>query len=248
MRWLRKHSIHLHLCCPPLSNLRTHGGRPGRYLVSTYLPKTVAEDLEPLQLASSHGFFPKEKNLAISFLTVKTGLEGTEVTPATTTSTLATLFREAHNLIEVALKLESFIKTDFDFSQNQAGDLCWFQMQEVGGTQGGPQRPFSVLDRLLLTHPVWLQLSLNKNSALYILLREPVGVRIRKRTQAPPLLGEGLGHHAKYSSIFNIRIRALFVLKKATEGQYPEHCNPRDTSNLHLPSVTDTSVNPTGCR
>lgn len=51
-----------------------------------------------------------------------------------------------------------------------------FQMQEVGGTQGGPQRPFSVLDRLLLTHPVWLQLSLNKNSALYILLREPVGV------------------------------------------------------------------------
>lgn len=51
-----------------------------------------------------------------------------------------------------------------------------FQMQEVGGTQGGPQRPFSVLDRLLLTHPVWLQLSLNKDSALYILLREPVGV------------------------------------------------------------------------
>lgn len=54
-----------------------------------------------------------------------------------------------------------------------------FQMQEVGGTQGGPQRPFSVLDRLLLTHPVWLQLSLNRNSALYILLREPVGVRMK---------------------------------------------------------------------
>lgn len=54
-----------------------------------------------------------------------------------------------------------------------------FQMQEVGGTQGGAQRPFSVLDRLLLTHPVWLQLSLNKNSALYILLREPVGVRMK---------------------------------------------------------------------
>lgn len=121
---------------------------------------------------------------------------------------------KAHNLIEVALKLESFIKTDFDLSQNQACNLCWFQMQEVGGTQGGPQRPFSVLDRLLLTHPVWLQLSLNKNSALYILLREPVGVRM-KRSQAPPLSGEGLGHHAKYSSIFNIRIRATFVLKKS---------------------------------
>lgn len=51
------------------------------------------------------------------------------------------------------------------------------QMQRVGGTQGGSQRPFSILDRLLLTHPVWLQLSLNKDSALYILLREPVGVR-----------------------------------------------------------------------
>ncbi|KAK0154987.1 Ras and Rab interactor 2 [Merluccius polli] len=39
----------------------------------------------------------------------------------------------------------------------------------------GPQQAFSALDRLLLTHPVWLQLSLNRDSALYILLREPVG-------------------------------------------------------------------------
>uniref|UniRef100_A0A4W6DTF1 Si:ch211-168d1.3 n=1 Tax=Lates calcarifer TaxID=8187 RepID=A0A4W6DTF1_LATCA len=48
-------------------------------------------------------------------------------------------------------------------------------MQEVGSSQRGSQRAFSVLDRLLLTHPVWLQLSLNQDSALYILLREPVG-------------------------------------------------------------------------
>ncbi|XP_029932849.1 ras and Rab interactor 2 [Myripristis murdjan] len=48
-------------------------------------------------------------------------------------------------------------------------------MQEVGCSQQGSQRAFSVLDRLLLTHPVWLQLSLNQDSALYILLREPVG-------------------------------------------------------------------------
>ncbi|XP_037544360.1 ras and Rab interactor 2 [Nematolebias whitei] len=48
-------------------------------------------------------------------------------------------------------------------------------MQEVGSTQTSSQRVFSVLDRLLLTHPVWLQLSLNQDSALYILLREPVG-------------------------------------------------------------------------
>ncbi|XP_065806507.1 ras and Rab interactor 2 [Labrus bergylta] len=48
-------------------------------------------------------------------------------------------------------------------------------MQAVGSTQKGSHRAFSVLDRLLITHPVWLQLSLNKDSALYILLREPVG-------------------------------------------------------------------------
>uniref|UniRef100_A0A087XDF8 Si:ch211-168d1.3 n=1 Tax=Poecilia formosa TaxID=48698 RepID=A0A087XDF8_POEFO len=48
-------------------------------------------------------------------------------------------------------------------------------MQEEESTQTGSQRAFSVLDRLLLTHPVWLQLSLNQDSALYVLLREPVG-------------------------------------------------------------------------
>lgn len=56
-------------------------------------------------------------------------------------------------------------------------DPCVLQMQETGGPHRGSQRVFSVLDRLLLTHPVWLQLSLNQDSALYVLLREPVGVR-----------------------------------------------------------------------
>uniref|UniRef100_A0A3B5LRC4 VPS9 domain-containing protein n=1 Tax=Xiphophorus couchianus TaxID=32473 RepID=A0A3B5LRC4_9TELE len=51
-------------------------------------------------------------------------------------------------------------------------------MQEEDSTQTGSQRAFSVLDRLLLTHPVWLQLSLNQDSALYMLLREPIGVNI----------------------------------------------------------------------
>ncbi|XP_034532085.1 ras and Rab interactor 3 isoform X2 [Notolabrus celidotus] len=48
-------------------------------------------------------------------------------------------------------------------------------MQGVGSSQKDSQRAFSVLDRLLITHPVWLQLSLNQDTALYILLREPVG-------------------------------------------------------------------------
>ncbi|XP_067380532.1 ras and Rab interactor 2 isoform X3 [Channa argus] len=57
-------------------------------------------------------------------------------------------------------------------------------MQEVGSTQRGSQRAFSVLDRLLLTHPVWLQLSLNQDSALYILLREPVGTFLVRKCSA----------------------------------------------------------------
>uniref|UniRef100_A0AAV2KVJ1 SH2 domain-containing protein n=1 Tax=Knipowitschia caucasica TaxID=637954 RepID=A0AAV2KVJ1_KNICA len=48
------------------------------------------------------------------------------------------------------------------------------RMQE-GGSSRPSLRVFSVLDRLLLTHPVWLQLALNQDSAVYILLREPVG-------------------------------------------------------------------------
>ncbi|XP_037615580.1 ras and Rab interactor 3 [Sebastes umbrosus] len=48
-------------------------------------------------------------------------------------------------------------------------------MQETGSTHRGSQRVFSVLDRLLITHPVWLQLSFSQDSALYRLLREPVG-------------------------------------------------------------------------
>lgn len=41
----------------------------------------------------------------------------------------------------------------------------------------GSLRSISVLDRLLLTVPVWLQLSINPATALHILQREPPGVR-----------------------------------------------------------------------
>lgn len=50
----------------------------------------------------------------------------------------------------------------------------------VGDRRACPQRgilrSISVLDRLLLTHPVWLQLSVNSATALHILRREPPGV------------------------------------------------------------------------
>lgn len=53
----------------------------------------------------------------------------------------------------------------------------------------GSLRSVSVLDRLLLTVPVWLQLSINAATALHILRREPPGVRDtlmqKKITSAP---------------------------------------------------------------
>ncbi|KAJ8266169.1 hypothetical protein GJAV_G00126730 [Gymnothorax javanicus] len=49
--------------------------------------------------------------------------------------------------------------------------------------QRGSLKSISVLDRLLLTHPVWLQLSINSATALHILQREPPGnFLVRKST------------------------------------------------------------------
>uniref|UniRef100_A0A667YLH1 Uncharacterized protein n=1 Tax=Myripristis murdjan TaxID=586833 RepID=A0A667YLH1_9TELE len=42
----------------------------------------------------------------------------------------------------------------------------------------GSLRNISILDRLLLSLPVWLQLSINPATALHILQREPPGVRV----------------------------------------------------------------------
>lgn len=42
----------------------------------------------------------------------------------------------------------------------------------------GSLKSISILDRLLLTGPVWFQLSINPATALHILQREPPGVRV----------------------------------------------------------------------
>lgn len=56
------------------------------------------------------------------------------------------------------------------------------EAQPVGERRAHPQRgslkSISVLDRLLLTHPVWLQLSINSATALHVLQREPPGVSV----------------------------------------------------------------------
>ncbi|KAF3697802.1 Ras and Rab interactor 2 Ras interaction/interference protein 2 [Channa argus] len=78
------------------------------------------------------------------------------------------------------MKIATYAK---NFTENKLKFILR-KMQEVGSTQRGSQRAFSVLDRLLLTHPVWLQLSLNQDSALYILLREPVGTFLVRKCSA----------------------------------------------------------------
>ncbi|KAK9955543.1 hypothetical protein ABG768_015408 [Culter alburnus] len=58
--------------------------------------------------------------------------------------------------------------------------------QPVGDRRACPQRgslrSISVLDRLLLTHPVWLQLSVNSATALHILRREPPGTFLVRKS------------------------------------------------------------------
>lgn len=48
--------------------------------------------------------------------------------------------------------------------------------------QRGSLKSISVLDRLLLTHPVWLQLSINSATALHILQREPPGTFLVRKS------------------------------------------------------------------
>uniref|UniRef100_A0A8B9GNC8 Ras and Rab interactor 2 n=1 Tax=Astyanax mexicanus TaxID=7994 RepID=A0A8B9GNC8_ASTMX len=55
--------------------------------------------------------------------------------------------------------------------------VCVYSFHSVLQMDDCLQKSLSVLDRLLLTHSIWLQLSINPDSALCILQREIVGVR-----------------------------------------------------------------------
>ncbi|XP_041750287.1 ras and Rab interactor 2-like [Coregonus clupeaformis] len=67
----------------------------------------------------------------------------------------------------------------YDFPEPVGGE-------PVGERRACPQRGslknISVLDRLLLTHPVWLQLSINSATALHILQREPPGIFLVRKS------------------------------------------------------------------
>uniref|UniRef100_A0A3P8WVJ6 SH2 domain-containing protein n=1 Tax=Cynoglossus semilaevis TaxID=244447 RepID=A0A3P8WVJ6_CYNSE len=61
--------------------------------------------------------------------------------------------------------------------------LCLFK-KVLGHHRGrGSLRSISVLDRLLLTVPVWLQLSINPATALHILQREPPGTFLVRKSR-----------------------------------------------------------------
>lgn len=61
----------------------------------------------------------------------------------------------------------------YDFPEPAQPSKCKFLGHQRGR---GSLKSISVLDRLLLTGPVWLQLSINPATALHILQREPPGV------------------------------------------------------------------------
>ncbi|XP_061607902.1 ras and Rab interactor 1-like [Phyllopteryx taeniolatus] len=68
----------------------------------------------------------------------------------------------------------------YDFPEpTQASERKFQGHQRVGGSL----RSVSVLDRILLTVPVWLQLSINPATALHILQREPRGTFLVRRSR-----------------------------------------------------------------
>ncbi|KAJ8348301.1 hypothetical protein SKAU_G00268900 [Synaphobranchus kaupii] len=86
--------------------------------------------------------------------------------------------KEVVLLCKVGVELDAVSMEDpvYDFPEPQP------PMQRAS-PQRGSLKSISVLDRLLLTHPVWLQLSINSATALHILQREPPGnFLVRKST------------------------------------------------------------------
>ncbi|XP_061660261.1 ras and Rab interactor 1-like [Syngnathoides biaculeatus] len=68
----------------------------------------------------------------------------------------------------------------YDFPEPTQASERKFQGHQRGG---GSLRSVSVLDRLLLTVPVWLQLSINPATALHILQREPPGTFLVRKSR-----------------------------------------------------------------
>lgn len=79
----------------------------------------------------------------------------------------------------------------------------------------GSLRSISVLDRLLLTVPVWFQLSINPATALHILQREPPGVRPNTTCPSHYLLPSSL----KYTQWSLMLPQQTFLVRKSRTSQ-----------------------------
>ncbi|XP_026184024.1 ras and Rab interactor 1-like [Mastacembelus armatus] len=67
----------------------------------------------------------------------------------------------------------------YDFPEPNPPSKCKF----IGHQRGGSLKSINILDRLLLTVPVWLQLSINPATALHILRREPRGTFLVRKSR-----------------------------------------------------------------
>ncbi|XP_031799484.1 ras and Rab interactor 1 [Sarcophilus harrisii] len=124
-----------------------------------------------------------------------------------------------------------------------------YDIPEAGGQQEGPfrgpGRPVSLRERLLITQPVWLQLSANAAAALHVLQREPPGtflVRKSNTRQCKALcvrLPEALG--PSFVSSHDIRESPEAVSLEGSELHFPDliqlisaYCHSRDVLLLPL--------------
>uniref|UniRef100_A0A8C9X112 SH2 domain-containing protein n=1 Tax=Sander lucioperca TaxID=283035 RepID=A0A8C9X112_SANLU len=82
----------------------------------------------------------------------------------------------------------------------------------------GSLRSISILDRLLLTVPVWLQLSINPATALHILQREPPGTFLvrKSRTSQKDVLCVRLADDSLPSFVQQFGIRQEHSSKSTT--------------------------------
>ncbi|CAG11739.1 unnamed protein product, partial [Tetraodon nigroviridis] len=113
----------------------------------------------------------------------------------------------------------------------------------------GSLKSISILDRLLLTGPVWFQLSINPATALHILQREPPGTFLvrKSRTSQRNVLCVRLADDSVPSFVqqFGIREEQSTLSLETSTISFPDlprlvsfYCISRWTTHSSLPIIT----------
>lgn len=130
----------------------------------------------------------------------------------------------------------------YDFPEPAQPSKCKFRGHQRGRAS---LKSISVLDRLLLTGPVWLQLSINPATALHILQREPPGTFLvrRSRTSQTNVLCVRLADDSMPSFVqqFGIREDGVTLCLEMSTLSFPDlprlisfYCVSRDVLPLPL--------------